>query len=285
LSKALRYGPTAALALDEAMASRLGIGTWRYQAADGRLAITGCLALHLLGVDRVDLQLGSFLDRLSGEAAGRLDALLRGTTPIDSFSFRSRGHSGEEVWFRFVGADAASGFVQRLGSGDGRAMVPSRPWRLRHDLEERLALRSTKSQPTTVLLLVKIEQLALLEQSREHGPSLADTITERLARLPGAQASYRLESDTIALVLVNGDGSGHATACAGHALRSVHRWALPGRIRAHDEPSVRRHPPMPPPPKPSTSAPRSSLAYASEAVRRAGMPSSPGGSPPSSPTG
>ena len=98
--------------------------------------------------------------------------------------------------------DRAGRRVQRLANGEGPDRSPlNGRHRLGHDLETRLADRAASGPTSIVLLLVKLEQLALLEQSRAHGASLADTIIDRLGRLPHARASYRLESDIVALVL------------------------------------------------------------------------------------
>jgi diguanylate cyclase (GGDEF)-like protein/PAS domain S-box-containing protein len=201
LPKALRSGPRTTLTLDQVMADRLGIGTWHYRTADERLTLTGCLAMHLLGVDQIELPLATLLDSLPSCAAARLGICLRQGTPIDSLAIESRGHNGETARFRLLGSDAASGLVQRLATGDASEPGPmDNRQRLRGDLDGRLARAAAASQPSTVLLLVRIEQLALLEQSRKGTPSLADTVIERLGRLPDTRASYRLENDLVALV-------------------------------------------------------------------------------------
>jgi diguanylate cyclase (GGDEF)-like protein/PAS domain S-box-containing protein len=200
LPKALRSGSCTALTLDQAMADRLGIGTWHYRAEADRVIVTGCLAMHLLGVEAAELPLAALLDRLDAANAGRLAAALRTAVPIDSITFESLGHTAGHAWFRLLGSDGASGFVQRLaGSGREPGTTDNRQ-RLRLALEASLARAAASARASTVLLLVKIEQLALLEQSRAEGPSLADTVIERLERLPHAYAGYRLESDIIAFL-------------------------------------------------------------------------------------
>jgi diguanylate cyclase (GGDEF)-like protein/PAS domain S-box-containing protein len=212
LPKALRSGPSTGLVLDQAMADRLGIGTWCYAPDDDCLMINGCLAVHLLGIERVELPLRSLLDRLPGSTAGALEAALHAGTPIDSFICKIRGYNDEEAWFRLLGDGRTSGWVQRLASAAGTEPgTASTRQRLRHELEVRLAAKSGNTagakdgvgRTSVVLLLVKIEQLALLEQSREGGASLADTLIDRLERLPCARVSYRLESDVVALVLTD----------------------------------------------------------------------------------
>lgn len=216
------------------MAERLRIGTWHYRTNDARLAIKGSLAVHLLGVDRVDLSLATLLDRLPGNAAGELEALLHGDQPIDSFTCCIRGHSGDDAWFRFVGADRAAdgigGLLQCLSGSDVPLAGGSARQHLLHDLQQRLAGSATQGQATTVLLLIKIEQLALLEQGREHSPSLADTIMQRLGRLPDTLAGYRLETDLIALVLGSA-GRLWASDCVRRARTAL---KAPVRIAGHD---------------------------------------------------
>lgn len=185
------------------MAARLGLGSWRYAPEDGRLTVNGCLAVHLSAVDRIELPLSSLLDRLPGETAAALDTALRQGLRVGDVTCRVRGHHGEDGWFRLLGHDRTTGVVQRLTSGEGEAPGPANGrQRLRHDLERQLAGRASAERSTrTVLLLVKIAQLALLEQSRDRGPSLAEIVIARLERLPGASTGYRLDSDLVALVL------------------------------------------------------------------------------------
>jgi diguanylate cyclase (GGDEF)-like protein/PAS domain S-box-containing protein len=203
LPQASRSGPNVGLSLDQAMAARLGLGSWRYTPEDGRLTVGGCLAVHLSAVDRIELPLSSLLDRLPGDTAAVLDATFRQGLGVGDVTCRVRGHHGEDGWFRLLGHDRTTGVVQRLTSGAGEVRGPANGrQRLRHDLERQLAGRaSAERSARTVLLLVKIAQLALLEQSRNRGPSLAEIVIARLERLPGAHAGYRLDSDLVALVL------------------------------------------------------------------------------------
>ena len=201
-------GPNAGIVLDRAIAARLGLGTWRFAPEDGRLTLDGCLAVHLAAVDRIELPLSGLLDRLPDETAAALDAALRQDLGVGDITCRVRGHHGEDGWFRLLGHDRAIGFVQRLTSGEAAAPGQANGrQRLRHDLERQLADRgpagrgSAERSARTVLLLVKIAQLALLEQSRNRGPSLAEIVIARLERLPGAVTGYRFDSDLVALVL------------------------------------------------------------------------------------
>jgi diguanylate cyclase (GGDEF)-like protein/PAS domain S-box-containing protein len=201
LPQAPRSDCRTTLTLDQAMAARLGIGTWHYRAAGDRLTVTGCLAMHLLGVQAAELPLATLLGRLDAASARRLEAALRAAMPIDGITFESHGRNAEPAWFRLLGSDGTCGFVQRLaGSGREAGMTDNRQ-RLRLALEASLARAAVAARASTVLLLVKIEQLALLEQSRVEGPSLAEIVIERLERLPHAHSGYRLESDIIALLL------------------------------------------------------------------------------------
>lgn len=236
MPKALRSGSRTTLTLDQLMADRLGIGTWHYRADDDRLAITGCLATHLLGIDRVELPLASLLASLPGSSAEQLETSLRQDMPIDGITFKSRGHSTEAAWFRLLGSDGTSGLVQRLTDGDVAEPGPADSrQRLRQALDARLARAETTDQRSTVLLLVKIEQLALLEQSRMGTLSLADTVIERLERLPDARAGYRLESDVIALVFGrdrrHADGRLHASECVRRARATLR---APVRVAGRD---------------------------------------------------
>lgn len=224
------------LELDEIMADRLGIGTWRCRVKERRLSIKGCLAVHLLGVDRVDLSLASLLDRLPTDVRGRLEALLQRREPIDSFICPIRGHSGEDAWFRFIGSErdggdeGASGLVQRLADGPAPNAGSSSRQRLLHDLHQRLADQPAPEPATTVLLLIKIEQLALLEEGRDGGPSLAEIVMQRLQRLPDTLATYRLENDIVGLVLGN-DGRLWASDCVRRARTALR---APVAVAGHD---------------------------------------------------
>ena len=232
LPQALRSGqssgPNTGLLFDQAMADRLGLGTWRYAPADGRLTIDGCLAAHLSAVDRIELPLETLLDRLPGETAATLEAALRHGHAVGDISCRVRGHHGEDGWFRWLGHDRTAGVVQRLPSAEGAQSGPaSGRQRLRRELERQLAEPATDRRSCTVLLLVEIGQLALLEQSRERGPSLAEMVIARLERLPGARTGYRLDGNLVALVL-GGDGL-RASDCVRRA-----RLAMRAPVEAAD---------------------------------------------------
>lgn len=201
LPKALRSGSCTTLTLDRTMADRLGIGTWHYRAEVDRVVLTGCLVVHLFGVEAAELPLATLLGRLDAASADRLAAGLRTAMPSDGITFESHSHTAGHVWFRLLGSDGASGFVQRLGGSGHEPGTTGNRQRLRLALEAGLARAAASKQSGIVLLLVKIEQLAFLEQSRAPGRSLADTVIERLERLPHAHAGYRLESDIIALLL------------------------------------------------------------------------------------
>jgi hypothetical protein len=103
LPKALQAGFYIPLTLDQTMADRLDIGTWHYRADADRVIVTGCLALHLLGVEVAELPLTALIDRLATANASRLAAGLRTAPPIDSITFESHGDAAEPAWFRMSG--------------------------------------------------------------------------------------------------------------------------------------------------------------------------------------
>ena len=224
-------GPNPGIALDRAMADRLGLGSWCYCPEMRRLTIEGCLAAHLSGSNRLELPLDSLLDRLPRETASELGAALQRAETVDSLACRVRGHNGEEAWFRLLGHDRESGCVQHLAAvaGPVRHLLEGRH-RLHHDLEAWLAGKAAADYPRLVLLLVEIEQLALLAQSHDGGGSLTETIIARLERLPHARAGYRLDSELVALVL-GADGGSPGSLRASDCVRRA-RLALDAPVGA-----------------------------------------------------
>jgi hypothetical protein len=107
LPQALRSGsspgPNSGLLLDQAMAAKLGLGTWCYTPNDGRLTINGCLAVHLSTVDRLELPLEDLLERLPEKTAATVESALQHDLGVGDIICRFRGYHGEDGWFRLLG--------------------------------------------------------------------------------------------------------------------------------------------------------------------------------------